>query len=86
MQIVEIKQLCKSAGVDRVEAGPKGAVFGFHKDTPPNVPGLMQWIQAKTGTVKLRPDQKIVAVREWHQAAQRVVGVRNIMRDLARLN
>lgn len=85
MQIVEIKQLCKAAGVDRVEAGPKGAVIGFHKDSPPNIPGLMKWIQGKTGTVKLRPDQKLVAVREWHSGAHRVSGVRSIMRDLSGL-
>jgi transcription-repair coupling factor (superfamily II helicase) len=68
-----------------VEAGPKGAVFGFHKDSPPNVPSLMKWMQAKAGTVKLRPDQKLVAVREWLQPAQRVQGVRSLMRDLAGL-
>jgi transcription-repair coupling factor (superfamily II helicase) len=85
MQIVEIKQLCRIAGVDRVEAGPKGAVIGFHKDSPPNIPGLMKWIQGKTGTVKLRPDQKLVAVREWHSGAQRLAGVRSIMRDMANL-
>ena len=69
----------------RLDGGPKGAVIGFHADAPPNVPGLMQWIQGKAGTVKLRPDQKLVAVREWHQPAQRVQGVRTIMRDLAAL-
>ncbi len=85
LQIVEIKQLCKTAGVDRVDAGPKGAVIGFHNDSPPNVAALMKWIQEKSGTVKLRPDQKLVAAREWHQPEQRVKGVRSLMRDLASL-
>ncbi len=85
LQIVEIKQLCKTAGVDKVEAGPKGAVIGFYKDSPSNIAGLMKWIQEKSGTVKLRPDQKLVAAREWYQAEQRVKGVRSIMRDLAGL-
>jgi transcription-repair coupling factor (superfamily II helicase) len=72
--------------VDRVEAGPKGAVIGFYKDSPPNIPALMKWVQGKAGTIKLRPDQKLVAMREWHQAAHRVAGVRGLMRELAGLS
>lgn len=85
LQIVEIKQLCKAAGVDRVDAGPKGAVFGFYKDTPPDVARLMQWIQQKGGTIKLRPDQKLVAIRHWDKTDQRVKGTQSLMRELAAL-
>ncbi|MCB9988813.1 MAG: transcription-repair coupling factor [Rhodospirillales bacterium] len=83
LQIVEIKQLCKQAGVDRVEAGPKGAVIGFYKDSPPNIPGLMGWMQEKGGALKLRPDQKLVAIRQWDTAAHRVKGVRSLMKEMA---
>ncbi|MCB1556093.1 MAG: transcription-repair coupling factor, partial [Alphaproteobacteria bacterium] len=83
LQIVEIKQLCKQAGVDRVEAGPKGAVIGFYKDTPPHIPALMGWMQEKGGALKLRPDQKLVAIRQWDTPAQRVKGVRSLMREMA---
>ena len=85
LQVVEVKQLCKAAGVDRVEAGPKGAVIGFYKDSPPNVPGLMKWMQEKGGALKMRPDQKLVAIRQWDEVAQRVRGVRSLMKDMARL-
>jgi transcription-repair coupling factor (superfamily II helicase) len=82
LDIVSIKQLCKRAGVGSVEAGPKGAVIGYHKDNPPNIPKLMQWISEKRGTVKLRPDQKIVAVRHWESAPERVKGVQKLMEEL----
>ncbi|MBI4031482.1 MAG: transcription-repair coupling factor [Proteobacteria bacterium] len=85
LQIVEIKQLCRTAGVDRVEAGPKGAVIGFRKDSPPNVPALMKWIQDRGGAMKLRPDQKLVSIRQWDEAAQRVRGIRSLTGELARL-
>lgn len=85
MQIVEIKQLCKKAGIDRVEAGPKGAVIGFHKDAPPDIGALMGWLQSKGGGVKLRPDQKLVAMRPWDNLPQRVKGVRSLMGELAGL-
>jgi transcription-repair coupling factor (superfamily II helicase) len=85
LDIVSIKQLCKQAGVSSVEAGPKGAVFAFHDNTPPNVEGLMGWLQNQRGSAKLRPDQKISIMRVWENVPKRVQGVRNLMRDLAKL-
>lgn len=85
LNVVAIKQMCKQAGVSNVDAGPKGAVISFHKDTPPNVGALMQWIQSKAGTVKIRPDQKISIIRVWEKPRHRVNGVRTIMKELAGL-
>ncbi|MEM8833783.1 MAG: transcription-repair coupling factor, partial [Pseudomonadota bacterium] len=86
LDIMTIKQLCRKAGVDRVDAGPKGVVFGFYKDTPPNPQKIMKWVDEKKGSVKIRPkDQKIVATRKWDTPAERVKGVRSLMTELARL-
>ena len=68
-----------------MKAGPKGAVIGFHKDSPPNVQGLMEWMSTKAGAIKLRPDQKLVAIRNWETPAQRVKGVQILMKELASL-
>lgn len=85
LDIVAIKQLCKKAGVGSVEAGPKGAVIGFYKDNPPNVEGLMKWIAEKRGGVKLRPDQKLVIMRQWDGRAERVKGIQSLMHDLSQM-
>lgn len=84
LDIVEIKQLCKIAGISQIDAGPKGAVITFHDNTPPNVPALMAWMQEKGGTVKLRPDQKLVAMRGWDDKDRRVRGARNLVSELAK--
>lgn len=86
MDICIIKQYAKRAGVDKVEAGPKGAVIAFHKEQPPNVPKLMEWISAQRGAVKIRPDQKMAVIRVWEDAPARVKGIQDIMRQLAELN
>ena len=86
LSILEIKQLCKKAGVSNVDAGPKGAIIVFHKNAPPNVDGLMSWILTKAGSVKIRPDQKISAIRAWPKTAQRVKGVKNLIKELAGLS
>ena len=85
LDILMIKQLCKKAGVSNVEAGPKGATIAFHKDSPPNVDGLMNWIGSKAGSVKIRPDQKLKAIRAWPKTDQRVRGVHTLMKELADL-
>ncbi len=85
LDIVRIKQLCRIAHVEKVEAGPKGAVVAFRKDAPPNIPGLMGWIQEARGTVKLRPDQKLVTVKAWDTVPARVRGVQILMKQLADL-
>jgi transcription-repair coupling factor (superfamily II helicase) len=86
LDIVGIKQLCKKAGIDHVEAGPKGAVIGFHKNTPSDPAKVMQWVDSKKGSIKVRPkDQKLVAVRHWETPAERVKGVRKLVQELASL-
>ncbi len=85
LDIVRIKQMCRIAHVEKVEAGPKGAVIAFRKDAPPNIPGLMAWMQEARGAVKLRPDQKLLAVRAWDSVPERVRGVQKLMKQLADL-
>ncbi len=86
LEILQIKMLCKIAGVSKVDAGPKGAIIEFHKNIPPNVDGIMKWIMTKAGTVKIRPDQKLSATRAWPKTQMRVKGVRTLMKELAGLS
>ena len=85
LDIVKIKQLCKRAGVNHLDAGPKGAVIGFYKDTPPNREGLMKWFMEKGSTVKYRPDHKIALSRNWENAKERVRSVGNLAAELAKM-
>lgn len=82
LQTVGIKQLCRKAGVAKIDAAAKGAVIAFHKDTFTRPDLLMIWIGKQSGTVKVRPDQKLVVMRMWDDAALRPVGVRKILDDL----
>lgn len=86
LDLVEIKQLCRMAGVERVDSGPKGAVLAFHRSAKINLPKLVQYIQKQTGTAKIRPeDQKLVFMRPWDDLPVRVRGVHKIMKELAAL-
>jgi len=85
LDVITVKQLCRQAHVERVEAGPKGAVVRFRDDTPPDVAAVMGYVADQAGTVKIRPDQKLACIRHWPSTAARVEGVTRLMQDLAGL-
>lgn len=83
LQVVAIKRLCRRAGVERVEAGPKGAAFAFRGNDFANPAGLVSFIGRMAGTAKLRPDHRLVIRRGWPDAGARLDGVRRFLDDLA---
>ena len=83
LQTVAIKRACLTAGVDRVEAGPKGATVAFRNNHFTNPDGLVAFITEQVGTAKLRPDHTLVYRRAWDEPADRLAGVRRLVRDLA---
>ena len=83
LQTVAIKHLCRVAGIEKVEAGPKGAVVAFRDNHFANPAGLVTFIGEQAGTVKLRPDHRLVFIRGWDDARQRLAGVRRLLERLA---
>lgn len=65
LAIVKLKALCKKIGVQRVDAGPKGVVVQFLNNKFKNPDGLIRWVAGiGEGYMKLRPDGKLVYLRE----------------------
>ena len=85
LDIIGIKQLCRRTNVAKVDAGPKGAVLTFHNDHFEDPAGLVTLIAQEAGTMKLRPDHKLVYRRNWTDPAARVKGIKYLMRKLAEL-
>ncbi len=83
LHVVAIKQQCRRAGIDKLDAGPKGAVVAFRDDTFANPAGLIRYIQDDLGRTKVRPDHRLVVRREWAVAARRLDGVRELVDTLA---
>ena len=83
LQIVAIKALCRLANVEKIEAGPKGAVVTFRDNTFANPERLIKYIGEEGARV--RPDQKVVFIDDWEQAEDRLRGTRQILRKLVEL-
>ncbi len=85
LRVFRIKHLFKIANIEKLDAGPKGAVITFRNDKFPNPLGLIGLLQQQLGSIKLRPDQKLVIQRPWEELEKRMSGVINFMRILAKL-
>jgi len=83
LAIVGLKRLCRDAGVEKLDAGPKGAVVAFRENAFANPAGLVDLITAANGRVKLRPDHRLVYTSDWSDAAKRLVGARRLVERLA---
>jgi transcription-repair coupling factor (superfamily II helicase) len=85
LQIVAIKVLCRRANVEKVEAGPKGAVISFRDNTFANPDRLVGFIRDQDRAARVRPDMKVVFFDEWEQVEQRLRGTAAILRNLVML-
>jgi transcription-repair coupling factor (superfamily II helicase) len=85
LQIIAIKRLCRDAGVEKVDAGPKGAVFAFHKNRFARPDKLVEFINRRRDSITLKPDQRIVYRDEWETPKSRIAGVRKLMEQIAGL-
>lgn len=85
LAVVELKGLCRDAGVDKVDAGPRGAVVSFRGNDFANPAGLVAFITSQRGTAKLRPDHKLVYRRAWDDPHGRIAGVRGLIGTLSQI-
>ncbi|MDB5508147.1 MAG: mfd [Hyphomicrobiales bacterium] len=81
-KLVAIKALCRRAHVEKIEAGPKGAIVTFRGNSFANPQGLVRFIAEQGSEAKVRPDMRIVFIRDFDTPAERLEGTRQIMRTL----
>jgi transcription-repair coupling factor (superfamily II helicase) len=88
LQVVALKRACREAGVEKLDAGPKGMVIGFRGNAFANPAGLVNWLAGRGGKlggqVRLRPDHKLAIVRDM-DVATRLRGAREVLGNLTRI-
>jgi transcription-repair coupling factor (superfamily II helicase) len=84
LRIVGIKALCRRANVEKIDAGPKGAVLTFRDNRFDNPGGLIDWL-SKERDVSLRPDQRLVFRRDWETPEERLKGTTALLRQVVEI-
>jgi transcription-repair coupling factor (superfamily II helicase) len=82
LQIVAIKALSMRANVEKIDAGPRGAVISFRDNTFANPDGLIAYIREQGTGARVRPDMKVVFFDDWERPDDRLKGATAILRRL----
>lgn len=82
---VRLKLLCRKACIERLDVGDKGATVSFWKNVFPNPKGLVDLIAAQMGTMRLRPDQKLVVMRPFDKGSSKIKAVEKLISQIAAL-
>jgi transcription-repair coupling factor (superfamily II helicase) len=85
LDIVEIKGLCRQAGIEQIDAGPKGAVIAFRNKSFANPDGLIAFIREHSKQVKLQPDHRLIYYANWQTPEARLHGARDLLQKLAKI-
>ncbi len=85
LDLVAIKRFCVTAGIEKIDAGPKGAVIAFRGNKFARPEKLVLFIKQQAGTMKVRPDQRIVYRRDWRDDRARLRGVNTLVKSVAAL-
>lgn len=85
LMIVEIKQLCKIANVEKIDAGAKGALVTFKDNKFERPEELFIFINRQFGAIKVRPDQKLFIEKNLESYKVRVETIKNYINKLAEL-
>jgi transcription-repair coupling factor (superfamily II helicase) len=83
VRLIEIKRQAIEAHIAKIDVGPRGALLSFHKDSFPNPAGLIEYAAKREGTIKLRPDSKLMVNRAWGDAKSRLNGLQQLTRGLS---
>ena len=85
LDIVEIKGLCRQAGIEQIDAGPKGAVIAFRNKSFANPEGLIDFIRKEGKQVKLQPDHRLIYYANWETPEERLAGAHDLLKRLVKI-
>lgn len=83
LKLVSIKALCRRAHVEKVDAGPKGVTIAFRDNSFADPAGLVRYVTEQGLRARVRhEDMRVVFVRSFADADERLEGTRQILRTL----
>ena len=83
IKLIEIKRQAIEANISKIDVGAKGSLVSFHNDSFADPMGLVAYSQRLAGTIKLRPDNKLVITRAWGDPAARLNGLFQLTKGLS---
>ena len=85
LKTVEIKIMCRKAGIDKIDAGSKGILIALRGNSFSKPEKLMEYIFSSFGAIKVRPDQKIFIEKDLSEYAVRVDTIKKYVSQICGL-
>ncbi len=82
LKIVEVKQLCKSLNIERIDAGDKGFLISFKNNKVNDVDKLIAVSTQSFGKIKLRPDQKVQVIEDLSDYSKRIEAIKQTLQKI----
>ncbi len=83
--VMQIKANCLKAGIEKIDAGPKGLLIGFRNSTFSDPAALVTMLSGCPHGFKLRSDHKLFIRDHWQQSGQRLRGAASWVQKIADL-
>ena len=77
--------MCRTAGIDRIDAGAKGLLIGFRNNVFANPEKLMELIVSSFGTIKVRPDQRLFIEKDLSSYDVRITTIKQYISKIVAL-
>ncbi|MBU6268241.1 MAG: transcription-repair coupling factor [Sphingomonadales bacterium] len=85
ISLIQVKRQAIDANIAKIDVGAKGTLVSFFEDSFPDPMGLIAYAQRLAGTVRLRPDNKLVVTRSWGDPKARLNGLLQLTKGLAQI-
>ena len=85
LAVAQLRALCRSAGVERLEGGDKGITVGFAGNRMRRPEALIARIAAEPTWTKIRPDKRLFFAGDTADAQVRLRAAARIMRELVQM-
>ena len=85
LKIMAIKVLCRRANVEKVDGGPEGHHRRLPRQRLREPDGLVAYVAEQGSFAKVRPDMRVVFVRDVETPEERIKVATGILRDLVRI-
>jgi len=85
LALVRLKQMCRRANVEKLDAGPKGLVLAFRGNQFCRPERLVPLIADSRGRMRVRPDHRLVVSHETETPAERLARAQSFVQQLVDL-
>ena len=85
LKTVEIKQLCRCANIEKIDAGAKGFLITFHNNVFRAPEKLVELVARSFGSLKVRPDQKLLVEKDLESYSRRLETIKDYVAKINRL-